>query len=170
MARIVPVNRGYIAIVSDEDYEWARQFTWHVLFFGSKRDQSRYPYAARTTPNDMRGKHGSKLMHREIIGTPKGRETDHINGNTLDNRRENLRICSKSQNLANQRRIVSHTSRFKGVSFYPPSDKWQAEIQCANVRHYLGRFDSEIEAARIYNAKAKELFGEFALLNVIGDE
>ena len=105
-------------------------------------------------------------MHKEILKPPSGFETDHINHNGLDNRKDNLRICTTSQNHYNQIiRSESKTSKFKGVSRHKASRKWIAQIGYGRRMIYLGCFDSESEAARAYNQKARELFGEFANLN-----
>ncbi len=103
-------------------------------------------------------------MHREIMKAPKGMVVDHINHNTLDNRRCNLRLCTISQNNRNQH-PRGGSSMFKGVCFYKRDDKWQAYIRLDGKRHHLGYFSNEISAAEAYDAKAKELFGEFAYLN-----
>lgn len=87
---------------------------------------------------------------------------DHVNGMPDDNRIANLRIASRSQNMMNSR-FIKGSSKFKGVR--RSQDAWQAEIMIGGKRHYLGRFKSEIDAARAYDAAAAKLFGEFALPN-----
>jgi hypothetical protein len=91
---------------------------------------------------------------------------DHINGNGLDNRRENLRICSQALNCANAKKTKGKTSRFKGVFWNRQSKKWCAQIGNKKRNHIIGYFNSEARAAQAYNRKAKEFFGEFARLNV----
>ena len=103
-------------------------------------------------------------MHRLVMGFPKS-SIDHANGNKLDNRRCNLRLCTNSQNQAN-RRSSPHSSSFKGVTVQSRTGRFEAQIWHSNKRIYLGTFVNEIEAARAYDAKAIELFGEFALLNL----
>jgi len=104
---------------------------------------------------------------------------DHINHNTLDNRKKNLRICSQHANCVNRqaakRRSPNRASIFKGVykthsrsrGIYQRRERrlWEARIFCKGVRYLLGCYKEEIDAARAYDAKARELFGEFACLN-----
>lgn len=90
---------------------------------------------------------------------------DHINHDVWDNRIENLRVCSESQNCANRRKKNAAVSRYKGVTRH--RDKWKARVKCNGQELYLGLFDTEIGAAVAYNNKAKELFGDFAILNKV---
>jgi hypothetical protein len=107
-------------------------------------------------------------MHRLIMGNPEGKCIDHINGNKADNRRCNLRLCDKAQNLRNMpKRIGKYTSLYKGVHFDKNRSKWKAEITFEYKNIHLGRFNSQIEAAKAYNSAALRLFGEFAKLNEI---
>lgn len=106
------------------------------------------------------------LMHKLILDCPKGLEIDHINGNKLDNRKSNLRIVTRSENCMNTgKRNNTYSSRFKGVSFYKRLGNWTAQVHKDYKRIFLGYFDSEIEAARAYNAKALELYGDKVKLN-----
>lgn len=106
-------------------------------------------------------------FHREILGFPTG-EIDHKNGDGLDNRRENLRVCSRLENNRNQRKSKRPlTSKYKGVSWDKKSKKWLAHISIMNKCKYLGVFSDEWEAALAYNKAAEEKFGEFACLNEI---
>ena len=107
-------------------------------------------------------------MHRLILKAEKGQVCDHINHNGLDNRRKNLRLCTNSQNFGNQRKRPNKSSIYKGVCFYKRDSKWQVGIECNYKKYYLGRFDNEIEAAKVYDKKAAELFGEFAYTNFGG--
>ncbi len=105
-------------------------------------------------------------MHRQIMGAPAGMVVDHVNHKTLDNQRENLRVCTQSQNNANQRKTRG-ASRFKGVAWHKRTGKWHARIGKNGRRHHLGCFNNEALAAQAYNAAALEHFGEFALLNEV---
>jgi hypothetical protein len=146
-------------IVDDGDYEFISQWKWH----------NRQGYAIRVIwLNKERTKRRTVQMHRVLLGAPDGVPVDHINGNPLDNRRANLRLCTPVENSRN--RTVKSTyrgrpssSQYKGVS----ADKgvWCANIRVNNTLKHLGLFQSEIEAAQCYDAAAGEFFGEFARVN-----
>jgi hypothetical protein len=115
-------------------------------------------------------------MHREILGLNHGDRSlvDHRNGNTLDNRRCNLRLATRAQNVFNTaKRKAKATSKYKGVTWSKQASsngtkydgKWRAQIRHNSKLIHIGMFTNELEAARAYNSKAKELFGEFARLN-----
>jgi len=145
--------RKYFALVDDEDFELVSQYKWSI---------SSYGYAeCRDSEHKILG------MHRLIIPTKSGMKIDHINMNPLDNRRENLRICTHRQNLWNRIKPTNNTSGFKGVSWEKRRNKWRASI-CKNYKQFsLGEFFTKNEAALAYNRKARELFGNFARLNTI---
>ncbi len=103
-------------------------------------------------------------MYRLIMNAPKGMVVDHYDGNGLNNCRANLRICTRQQNAYNSRRSGG-TSQFKGVHFEKATGKWRATITLKGEHFDLGLYDDEVEAARAYDRKAIELFGEFAYLN-----
>ncbi len=106
-------------------------------------------------------------MARIIMGlySDDGMEIDHKNLNRLDNRKTNLRICTRSQNMANKRPIKNKTSAYKGVWIEQKANKWKSTVGYKSKKFHLGYFDNEIEAAIAYDKKAKELFGEYARLN-----
>lgn len=145
----IQLTQGKVALVDDEDYEWLSQSKWHYTHQG---------YAARRASGRM------VLMHREIVGTEGSADTDHINGNKLDNRRCNLRVCTRSQNLIN-RPSLRGSSNYKGVSWSVRDRKWLAHSYHSGKSHYIGTFDDEREAAAAYDKAAKRAFGEFARLN-----
>jgi hypothetical protein len=101
-------------------------------------------------------------MHRLILDTPKGFDTDHLNGDKLDNRRSNLRVATRQQNQANQK-AHGGASIFKGVDFR--HGLWQAQIGVNYNRRFLGFFDTQRAAAQAYNEAAIQCFGEYAKLN-----
>jgi len=151
--RYLSLTRGKYAIVDAADYPALSKHKW----FAQPTERGRTFYAARTH------KGRAVSMHRQIMKPPKAMVVDHINGNGLDNRRCNLRICTQLQNSQNSRRRRPGKSRYRGV--FPRGDKWQAAIQHDGKPLYLGLFDSEVEAALARDRKALELAGEFAVLN-----
>jgi hypothetical protein len=151
----IQLTQGKQSVISDVDFERINQHRWHYLKIG---------YAARNATENGHRKY--IYMHREIMQTPDDMETDHINGNTLDNRRENLRICTRSQNSANKNKYTG-ASGYKGVHWFKPIKKWAARIQVEHKQICLGYFSDVLDAARAYNRAAIELFGEFARLNEI---
>jgi len=158
----IPLTQGKFALVDDWWFEFLNQWKWSYQKVLSKSKE--FEYAIRTV---QAGKKISRVyMHREVLNTPKGMETDHINGNGLDNRTENLRICTTSQNQSN-RHAVTGTSKFTGVSWSEAAKKWKGGIKKNYKQIHLGYFDSEEEAAQAYNQAAIEVFGEFSRLNEI---
>lgn len=152
----IKLTQGKFAIVDDKDFEYLNQFKWFA-----QKDGYTW-YALR------RGKQRKIVrMHRLLTGISKGKSIDHINGNGLDNRRENLRICTQQQNICNSRKRKNTSSKYKGVSWYARGHKWAAYIQTKNKQKHLGYFDKAIEAALAYNTAAKKLHGQFARLNVL---
>lgn len=155
----VELDQGHSATIDQADKELVAPYPWRHL-----RGHNGKIYAYAQT------KSGPVYMHRLIARTPAGRETDHINGDGLDNRRSNLRIATCSQNLANRwkpQRVdgSAATSRFKGVSWYRSRNKWQSKITVDQHCKNLGRYDSEEEAAQAYDAAAAAHWGPFARLN-----
>lgn len=153
-------GKGKHTLVSDEDFDRLNRHKWHVLNYRPRRD---LVYVIRYEDNKR------VFMHREIIGTPKGMVTDHINRDTLDNRRCNLRVATHAQNKRNVSKKTMNgkqpSSRFKGVCFDKRLNKWRAQISIKNKITLLGRFKSEIKAAKAYDAAAQENYGDFACLN-----
>lgn len=162
MSKLIPLTKGYSAIVDDDDYDYLMQWKWHV------KPNTKVFYAIRNLNWSLNGhpKVSCVWMHRELIGIS-GLLVDHINRDGLDNRRANLRLATKSQNGMNSR-DKRGTSRYKGVSWENENSAWYARITIGYRPIFWGRFQSEEEAARAYDAKAIELFGEFANLNFTG--
>lgn len=107
-------------------------------------------------------------MHRQVMGFPEGLEIDHIGGDGLDNRRSELRPCTKLQNQQHRIRKRKNTSsKYRGISWHTKSQKWCAAIVKDKKSRFLGSFTNEVEAALAYNRAATELFGEFASLNKV---
>ena len=150
--RYIPLTKGLFATVDAADYEALSQYKWTALVTGEK------VYAIR----NHKGR--TILMHREIMKPAKGMVVDHIDGSGIHNCRRNLRTCTRQQNLCNTRPRGGR-SQYKGVRFDKRRKKWIAEITYKGRKHYLGAFDDEIDAAKAYDRKAVELFGQFARLN-----
>lgn len=156
----IPLTQGKFATVDNENYEELSKHKW----FARKKENTFY--AVRNMSRKLNnGKQTMIFMHRVILDTPDRMETDHKNHIGLDNRKDNLRICTSSQNQQNRKPYKNGTSKYRGVSWCKNNKKWTTHITL-NCRNYnLGYFDTEIKAAKIYDQKAKELFGEFAYLN-----
>lgn len=105
------------------------------------------------------------VMHRLIMSAQKGQQIDHINRNRLDNRKENLRFCNQSQNMANIIKKNNSSSKYKGVYYSKANSKWLVQIKCKGVSYYFGYHENEIQAALIADIHFKKLNGEFAVLN-----
>lgn len=156
--REIPLTQGFVALVDDEDYEAAVRFRWCVQV----RDGGIRYYARRRTRVWESFASTQITLHRWLTGWP---NTDHINGDGLDNRRANLRPVTTIQNCANQRLAKNNTSGFKGVSWRKDNRRWMASIGVDGTRHYLGFFGTAEEAAAAYDAAALTAWGEFAALN-----
>ena len=154
---LIPLTQGKFVIVDAKNYEWLNQWKWCV-----SKSKGGYFYAVRG--ENQNGKWRRVSMHRLILKCQRCEQADHKNHNTLDNREENLRKCTHAQNQYNRIPNIG-TSKYKGVHLYRDRNKWHAQIQCKYKRHHLGWYKSDIEAAKAYDAKAVELFGEFAYTN-----
>lgn len=157
----IHLTRGMVAIVDDGDYDWLSQWKWQ---FKKSGYASRALYGGR---KDGKHKTKTRFMHHEIIAIQDGEFIDHINGNPLDNRRENLRKCTHRQNMMNRKPLSSSTSRYKGVSYDQSRKKWRSGITSNGKSLNLGRYSTENEAAAAYNFAAIKHFGEFARLNCV---
>lgn len=157
MSAEIPLSKGFVAIVDDEDFERVMAAgPWHL----KARDQWVY---AQHNVRRPEGGWRTEMLHIFLTGLPR---VDHINGNGLDNRQANLRGANASQNAANARRRRDSTSGFKGVHRHRSRGlPWRAQIATGGKKYHLGLFESPEAAARAYDTKARELFGEFAHLN-----
>jgi len=145
--RIIPLTRGKFAVVDAEDYLRLSEGT------------DRNFYAVR--------KAGGKSikMHRQIMNAPDHLVVDHIDHNGLNNRKENLRICTFAENCRNLRASRHKSSKYKGVHWHKRNHKWAAQITCDHKTHHLGYFGDEIDAAMAYDRAARKYHGEFAQPN-----
>jgi len=154
----VKLTKGKCALVDDEDFEYLNQFKWHV-----NKSGERY-YAARTLKKIK--------MHRIVMNTPIDMETDHINHNTLDNQKHNLRNVTKFENQRNRKcSNKNSTSKYLGVSLlksfngYKTYFYWQSQIRISGINKHLGLFKSEENAAIAYNIFAEKYYGQYSNLN-----
>jgi len=152
-ARPIPLTRGKFALVDAEDYYQLAQFKWHTET-GTKTF-----YAVRN--------HAGKQvkMHRAIMAAPSHLLVDHINHNGLDNRKANLRLCTRAQNNCNVVSRKGSASKYKGVNWYKVGKKWTASVRSNKKFYHLGYFTDETAAARAYDKRASQLHGRFACLN-----
>lgn len=147
------------AIVDDCDFLVLSKYKWSISTGGSGNF-----YAHRRLSNAE----GGKLikMHKAIMCTPNGMCVDHINGNTLDNRRCNLRVVSHADNMKNKQPYKNGTSKYKGVGYFKTMRTYRARIRVDGRLTHVA-YGTEIDCAIAYNIAAKKHFGEFARLNVI---
>jgi len=136
----ISLTQGKVAIVDDEDFLRLNKFKWHVkcdcnTFYAARWNYSAFP------PQYIR-------MHRLILNAAVGTEIDHINGNGLDNRRENIRFITHRENQQNQH--IQKSSRFPGVSWNKQAKDWRAFIKIGTEKKYLGHFKNEVDAAQAY--------------------
>lgn len=141
----ITLTKGYKAIVDDEDFDRINQFKWHWT----------RGYARRQVT--IAGHRWYIWMHRAINNTPPDQQTDHINGNKLDNRQSNLRSCSKMENQWNK---IGWSKIGKGIQLRPKGN-YQATIWNNGKSEHIGVFDTLEEAKAAYNQRARELRGQF---------
>lgn len=159
----VPIynNKGKVVahmLVDNDDHDYAMSRTWRL---NAKK------YACYSTGNVKTGTYKKHLFHRIIMNVEGDLKIDHVNRNTLDNRKSNLRVASDLQNQMNKRGYLGCSSKFKGVTWDKQFKKWAVRVMLSGKQHFVGRFKNEKEAGRAYNKKSKELFGDFAYQNKI---
>ena len=167
--RFLGLTRGFWAMVDDEDYERLLVYKWHAA-------PSKWRvYAGRVRRVSEGAGPERVLLHYEVLGLMNplkdGRVIDHIDRNGLNCCKDNLRLCTNSENAANRGpNKQQKSSKYKGV-FYLRERRyykagWVASIRCKGKRHYLGFFNDEYTAVKAYNVAAYRKFGEFAYLNI----
>ena len=161
MVKTIPLTQGKVALVDDEDYEELKKYKW----FAQKDHNWNRWYAIRKT-RDKNRKRKSIRMHQQITGF-KYKIIDHINHDGIDNRKCNLRACTHSQNKKNSNLYKNNKSGLNGVSWFKTNKKWHAQICKDKTVIHLGYFKNKNDAGRAVDKKAKELFGEFTVLNFL---
>ena len=159
MCKQIPLNPDTVALVDDTDYDQVRAYNWFLSGTG---------YAVGFVPID--GKYKLTYLHRLLMNAQPGEIVDHINGDVLNNRRDNLRLATPQQNGQNKRLSPLSTTGLKGVGYHKKRRKYHTRIQRQGIRYHLGFFDDAETAALAYDAAARMLFGEFAVCNYPSQE
>lgn len=141
----IPLSQGKFALVDDADFEWLNQWSWCY----------NKGYAVRNKK--------PRSMARLLLDAPASMQVDHKNGDSLDNRRENIRLATQAENQHNRRVFAKNKSGYKGVDLF--HKRWRAQIKFNNKKIYLGYYDTPEDAARAYDKAARLYFKEFASLN-----
>lgn len=150
---------GMITLIDDEDAERISHLHWYAARM-TERTTDRYWRVIATVPGTQR----KVFLHRLLLAAPEHLYVDHINGNTLDNRKANLRLCTNAENQQNSG-PRGGSSRFKGVSWVARRARWRVAFNWQGETHFVGYFDDEEVAARAYDTAIFSLAGEFARLN-----
>lgn len=157
----IKLSQQQITLVDDEDYEYLNQWIWCSYFSPITKTF----YAMRNSKTNKYGKRINIYMSREIMNTPEKLHCDHIDHDTLNNQKYNLRNCEFKDNMKNKRLYKNSTTLYKGVIFDKESQKYRSRIGLNGKKIHIGRFDSIIDAAMAYDKKAIEIYGEFACTN-----
>lgn len=156
--REIGLTQGMVAKVDDQDWEYLSQFKWYVC-------KGRYTYYALRHVRKDDGKRTSLSMHRDLMSADYGSQVDHVNGDGLDNQRNNLRLATQIQNTQNQRIRSDNRTGYKGVHKCNDSKGWSAKI-VVNRKHIgLGSYPTPEDAARAYDEAARKHYGEYARTN-----
>jgi AP2 domain/HNH endonuclease len=156
--KIIPLTKGFVTIVDEDDYDYLIQWKWTYNQGYALRGQKKkeYLYKRKTI-----------MMHRIIMNAPEDKEVDHKNLNGLDNRKQNLRIATYAQNKYNAlKRNQKTSSKYKGVSWKIDKNKWEVYIKLSGKKVHIGYFNNEIDAAKAYNKAAEKYYKEFSRINV----
>ena len=165
MRKRIPLSKGYYATVDSDWYEYLNQWKWYY------RDGYAVRHSEENHKNEIQ-------MHRVVMGDPyktNGLDVDHKDGKNLpkdmrglNNQSNNLRWATRAQNSYNSRVSKNSTTGYKGVHWNKRDKKYIARVRCGGKIVYQGNFDTPEDAAKAYNSAAKEYFGEFVVLNLIG--
>lgn len=154
MSKIITLTKGKETVVDDSDFAILSTFKWTLVSDASGRS-----YAVRSKM--INGKKVTLRMHRVLMGDPHGMQIDHVDGDSLNNQKSNLRVCTQSENLRNTKKHKDNTSGFKGVHYNPNRKKWEANIRFDYRLQYLGRYICPLLAYVAYCRAGRRLFGAF---------
>lgn len=164
MSKQIQLSKGKYAIVDDEDFEYLNQWKWYVNSSGyAVRSENFKTESGKISARTIR-------MHRVVMRAPQTHEVDHRFGNRLDNRKANLRVCTRSENNMNKPLLPKNSTGFKGVMWHKRNLRWVSRIKVNGKLIHLGSFTCKIQAAKIYNEAALKYHGEFAHLNQIPEQ
>ena len=155
--REVPLTKGYVAIVDEEDYERVCQYKWTALV----SRHTVYAYRADRSTGERR----TLYLHRFLLNPPEDMEVDHIDRDGLNNTRSNLRLATRRENMINRGMSPRNVSGYRGVSWAARDRRWLAQICVEGKTIHLGSFRDPAEAAKVYDEAAKEYHGLWAQLN-----
>ena len=160
MAKEIQLTQGKVAVVDDDLFNYLNQFKWFANNINGKFYVVRNITVSKNKKNVI-------YMHRFIMKPNKGMVIDHLDGNTLNNQKNNLRICTHTENMRNSKISINNKSGYKGVSYQENRNNYRAQIKFNNKTINIGDFIDPIDAAKAYNAAALKYHGEFAHLNKI---
>ncbi len=165
----IQLTQGQAALVDDEDFERVNAYRWYASFNPGYANGGRFLATRRGNKSDDTF---VVFLHRFIMNAQKGQIVDHIDGDTLNNQRNNLRFATRSNNGCNNAHVLQkhNTSGLRGVSFNIGVGKWRAATKICGKSVHLGYFTDKLEAAKAYNEAAKKYHGDFATLNPIEGE
>ncbi len=149
---IVELTRGQWCILDTEDWEKIKYIKWCAVF-----NKSTDSYYVNSNNN--------KRMHRLIVDCPDNLEVDHINHDTLNNIKNNLRIVNRSQNMINKGIYKNNSSGFAGVEWRSDNQKWRARINVGNIKIPLGHFENKVDAIKARQEAELKYFGEYRYVN-----
>lgn len=158
----IKITKGFYSLIDEEDFLRVSKFKWSASVYKNNF------YAITDIYQKNKKKKIRTGMHRFLMNFPKNKDVDHINGNGLDNRKINLRVCSRSQNSMNRDKSSLNKSGYKGVSWCKAMNSWQACISFNRKTIYLGCYSTPKKAHEIYSIAAKKYYGEFAYIKKIG--
>lgn len=168
-SKCIPLTQEQNALVDDADYEELSRYRWRASWDPSYRVFVAVRSLSTAEAVKLGKRRGNLYMHRQIMGNPKGKVVNHKNHDTLDNRRDNLEVCTNKQNCR-YRRVdgKNNKSGYKGV--FRNNSRFVASITINCKNKYLGSYHTAEEAAKVYDSAAKKFFGSYSLLNFPDNE